>query len=326
MNETILSVWFYLSTGHGEIDNDLIQITDNLHELISLPMESLMISYLNKILIVYECYTLFSHSHLSWNNIKINFKYIHLLLKLDPHSMPIGPAFTIPIMMHSPNALPFDNYYYFSPGYYYSIGYSQWNIERLGKGYETDCRKYEPKKYARSDCIFDCYQDRVKSHCLTQDFVASTLLKRKIYFEKRDLNLNKCIVSDEIQFESIKSCADQCHKECHFTYYSFKINKYLKYGMHQACFQIKHNEMTDLTIRYIPEMPLLTFICNYGGILGMWLGVSFYSIFEIVWKILRANILSKISFTININNIKNKFITNYDYSRRISQLRMHENH
>ena len=50
--------------------------------------------------------------------------------------------------------------------------------------------------------------------------------------------------------------------------------------MYQAGLKINHNEMPDITIRYIPEMPLLTFICNFGGILGMWLGISFYSIVE----------------------------------------------
>ena len=92
--------------------------------------------------------------------------------------------------------------------------------------------------------------------------------------------------------------------------------------MHHAYFEILHNSMPDITIRYIPEMPLLTFICNFGGILGMWLGLSFYTIFDIIWKILHVHILSKIFFTnniININNIKN--ITNKYFIRKNQSLK-----
>ena len=167
----------------------------------------------------------------------------------------------------------------------------------MGKGYDTDCREYIPKEYTRSDCIYDCYQDKVKYHCHTQDVVGSTMLFRKIYFEQRNLNLSKCIVSNKIYYKSIKLCEDQCHKECHFTYYSFTIDKNVEIPMNQNYFAIKHNELPDITIRYIPEMPLLTYICNFGGILGMWLGLSFYTIFNIIWKILRLHIFSKIFFT-----------------------------
>ena len=223
---------------------------------------------------------------------------------MDPHSTPIIPILSILIMMHSSNDLPFENYYFVSPGYSYLIKYSQWNIERLGKGYEKDCREYKPKEYTRSDCIFDCYQIIVKHHCQTQDFVGSNLLRRKSYFEQKNLNLSKCVVSDRIYYESLKSCENQCHKECQFTYYSFTISKYTEINMNHASFSINHNSLPDITIRYIPEMPLLTFICNFGGILGMWLGRAFYTIFHEIWNILNVHILSKFNFTNNIIFIK----------------------
>ena len=316
-NESLLSAWFESSYSQGEIDNDLERNNDDSYRMISLPMESLIITGPHsKSPFVYKCYTFFSHSHSSWNKINIDVKNISIMLKLDEHSMPIAKAMMISIMMHSPNALPFENYNYFNLGHLYIIRYSQWNIERLGKGYDTDCREYDPKDYTRNDCIHDCFQDKVKRHCQTQDFVGSIMLKRIIYFQQRNLNLSKCVVNRKIQFESLKSREDQCHDECHFTYYSFTISKFVEIDIHQAYFIIKHNEMIDLTIRYIPEMPLLTFICNFGGILGMWLGVSFVSILENIWKILRSNILSRTSFTFNIRNAL--FIKTNSNSRRIN--------
>ena len=320
-NESILSAWFQSSYYHGENKYDFDHNNNDSYRMISLPMESLIIQFVmnnKQIPFVFKCYTLFSHSHSSWNNIEIDLKTIYITLKLDEHSMAIGSTMMIPIMMHSPNFLPYENYNYVSSGYFYIIRYSQWNIERLGKGFDTDCRYYDPKDYTRSDCIFDCYQDRVKRHCETQDFVGSIMLKRIIYFQQRNLNLSKCVVNRKIQFESLKSCEDQCHDECHFKYYSFTISKFSETNTNQTHFNIEHNEMTDLTIRYIPEMPLLTFICNFGGILGMWLGVSFVGMLENTWKIFRVKILSKIS-TINIRN--KLFITNNINSRRITRTR-----
>ena len=36
--------------------------------------------------------------------------------------------------------------------------------------------------------------------------------------------------------------------------------------------------MPDILIRYIPEITFNSFACNFGGLLGMWLGVSILSI------------------------------------------------
>ena len=323
-NITTLYAELHLSSAYGEIENDLAQTEEHLYRIISLPMESLAISLSNKIPFVYTCYTLFSHSQSSWNKINIDFKDIYILLQLDPYSMPIRQTMPMPIMMHSQNALPYENYNFVTPGYFYIIRYSLCNIERLGKGYETDCRKYNATEYTRSDCIFDCYQGKVKYHCQTEQFVGVNILRRKVYFEQSNLNLSKCIVNDKVHYKSLKSCEDQCHKECHFTYYSVTIDKYNVIDMYQARFIINHNEMPDITIRYIPEMPLLTFICNFGGILGMWLGISFYTILEIMWKIFRNHILSNNNLSNIFITVKNKFInTNMGNFRRVSRPRIH---
>ena len=80
----------------------------------------------------------------------------------------------------------------------------------------------------------------------------------------------------------MKTCENQCHQECYFTYYSYTVSKLGEINLYDPKLIFKHNEMPDLKIRQIPEIPLLTFICNFGGLLGMWLGVSFYSTLEII--------------------------------------------
>ena len=305
-NETMFSVLFHQAMAYGDIDQDLIRIGE-YYFLTSLPMESLSIVIAENIPYVHKCYTLFSQSELSWKNIKMDLIKFDLNLALSPYSYPISLFMYILIYIHSPNALPSENFNAINPGYYYTMGYSKLTIKRLGKGYDTDCREYNHEVYTRSDCIFDCYQEKVKYHCQTEDYVGSILLKRKTYFEQRNLNLSKFHLEKKIHYEVIKTCDEQCYKDCDFTYYSTTVNKFKEIDLYQAVLSFSHNEMPDITIRHIPEMPLLTFICNFGGILGMWLGVSFFGTFEIIWKLIRVNILSKISIIQIINNNDNKF-------------------
>ena len=322
-NQLVLRARIDDSSAYGEIEQDLTGINGQFHELKSLPLETLAINIYHTVPHVQKCYTLFSHSQTSWENIKMVYSGLRIRMKFNIQSFPITSAYTIQILMHSQNALPFDNYDSFNPGYIYLIRYSQWNIERLGKGYDTDCREYDPKAKTRNDCIFDCYQDKVKYHCHTQDFVGSILMTRKSYFKQRNLNLSKCLVNKIIHYESLKACEDQCHQDCYITYYSFTLSKFAEIKLLDAHVNFKHSEVPDLTIRHIAEMPLLTFICNFGGILGMWLGVSFYSIVEDIWKILHKKIISKLSIINITNNYNNKiFITTNDNSRNVSQPRI----
>ena len=323
-NETVLSALFFQTLFYGEIDEDFFRSQYGYYILKSLPMESVAISITENVIDVEKCYTLFSHSQSSWSNIKIDFSDLQIKLYLDAHAFPIIPLRNIKIMMHSPNTLPFENLNFVNPGYYYFIKYSQWNIERLGKGYDTNCREYDPKVYTRNDCIFDCYQDQVKDHCHTRDFVGSPLLRRKLYFEQNNMSLSKCRIERKIYFESLKLCEDRCHQDCYFTYYSFTVSKFVDINMYDIYLRFKHNEMPDMTIRHIAEMPLLTFICNFGGILGMWLGVSCVGMLEDIWKLFHRNIISKLSITSFINNFNNIkiFITTNDNSRNVSQTRI----
>ena len=54
-------------------------------------------------------------------------------------------------------------------------------------------------------------------------------------------------------------------------------------------------------VRHTLEMTLMSFVCNFGGLLGMWLGFSVLSISKDIFKSLRR---------LTIFNQGNTFITN----------------
>ena len=321
INETFLKSSIHYASAYGEIDKDLFKYNRGTYLMKSLPMESLFIST-NEIFFLIKSYTLFSHSESSWNNITMVFDDFQIVFQVDTHSLPNFPKNEIYILMHSPNTLSIEGFSFVNPGNVYVIKYSQWNIIRLGKGYDTDCREYDPKKYTRNDCIFDCYQERAKYNCGTNNFVnfPYVVLKKKNYFEQSNLNISKCYIQLEIRLKILEICYNQCHKECHITYYSFTINKLKEYNMNRIQLFFKHNQMPDLTIRHIPEMPFLTFICNFGGILGMWLGVAFVDILYRVWNLLRTKISFMISTNFFINN--NVFPISTNIERQVNHIRI----
>ena len=77
-------------------------------------------------------------------------------------------------------------------------------------------------------------------------------------------------------------CWLDCRKDCKFTYY---IKDYIKFGhpsisLLGADITIKHNSLPDILIVYLFETTLNAFICNFGGLLGLWLGLSVFTIFS----------------------------------------------
>ena len=282
MNESILSSYFAQSSAYGEIDKDLIEYEHNYinYYVKTMPMESFKIFKEGDNLYIEKCSTLFSHSKSSWTDIKMVFKRFYINLKLDIHLFQ-----SMEIMMHSPKTLPFEGHSYVNQGYEYIIKYSKWNIKRLGKGYDTDCIEYDPKIYTRNDCIFDCFQEKAKYFCQTEDFIGFYILKSTIYFEQKNLTLSRCEMKLKMKYEILEFCNGHCNKECQFTYYSYTIDKLgEKYYEDEIQLTFQHNQMPDLTIRHIPEMPLLTFFCNFCVLLGMWLGVSFVCILDSFWN------------------------------------------
>ena len=66
-------------------------------------------------------------------------------------------------------------------------------------------------------------------------------------------------------------------------------------------------------MEHIPEMDLIGFLCNFGGLLGMWLGMSLFGMFHDI-----LNLITKIAFrkfinllSVKINQMNNQYINNF---------------
>ena len=108
------------------------------------------------------------------------------------------------ISIHSPNQLPnldFDVFKEIDLTQVTTIKYSELRIKRLGKGYNTDCYSYDSEinfKYyrMRSDCVNDCYQDKMRHKCNTdRGFYMSNNLLRKDYLSKGNDKILSCNIT-----------------------------------------------------------------------------------------------------------------------------------
>ena len=73
---------------------------------------------------------------------------------------------------------------------------------------------------------------------------------------------------------------------------------------------ILHGEYPDIFVQHIPAMDVIGFLCNFSGLLGMWLGLSLSGIFHDIF-----NLITKISyrkyinlFIVKVNQVNNYFL------------------
>ena len=123
----------------------------------------------------------------------------------------------------------------------------------------------------------------------------------------------------EYNFQSFsikRSCEKLCKPECDERYYPIEIvtsHLTLKSGFKKF---ILHSEFPGIIVKHIPEMSLIGLICNIGGLLGLWLGLSLFGIFTDIFHLYtkitdqkHINLISsRVNIVVNVAKIMFKFI------------------
>ena len=307
--EIMPNIRFYLhetSIIEGELEHminksDIIRLNGKDHYYIRMnPIESMVLD-----ISAFKCYTFFSHLDTVWKNVKIDFKRMTILADFDMMSYPHG-TLKLPLFIHSANDLPsFDQgkMLALESGLLHAIQYSTIKILRLGSDYETDCRNYgqDFPYVTRSSCIVSCvkhYHDTICGNNKLPE-MANLMIEEFIKINYNKTITNSTIYS-RIKQDALVNCSKQCNLNCHYKYYPANINPIgLIENRSHSNISMEHNQMPDVLIEYIPETSFISFICNFGGLMGMWLGLSFESIIND----LLAHLLKLKSPTIIVNNI-----------------------
>ena len=262
-----------------------------------------------------KCFSYFTLLQKHWRKFLTSFTTLTLTIDhgVPFHSIAISDK--LYFSTHSPNILPDiiipgENFIELKFGYDYDMAFSYIKIQHLEK-YDSGCVKYDlDYKHAnnnmRSDCLLNCMKKLAK--CKFGEEPPESLLRRE-YFEKnldRKPRLCKILRGKLTMYH--KQCQMKCPMNCMFTYYTVGIIQDQREEtveierLTRASIRLKHNQLPDYIVKHVPEFTFITFICNFGGILSLWLGFSIMSVAQDIAGVTTKFIMSKCTLYFNINN------------------------
>ena len=273
-------VW---AVGKSEINDSFIK---KIHRKFTDPIDSVIVPNYQ----VRKCFTLFSFLQEEWRSIKMKFVEISIKLYITYRTMPIYPKPDFTLAIHSPNTLPnFDEMASFHPSKGHEFLISQINTELLEEGFDTDCFKYDlDYKHGNYNMFSDCITSCVQNYFMNKNCIVVGHLYRFQLLDQQNGSLRECHDEDYLaQFDYYLEtyeykCKMKCKKDCLFKYYTW-THKEFDQEEHDDKFVINvmvhHNYLPDVIIKYIEKTSFISFVCNFGGLLGMWLGLSIMVIF-----------------------------------------------
>jgi len=254
-----------------------------------------------------KCFTFFSKFSNRWKNFKIKDKIFKFLIFRDKDWFPPDANYKefYYFSIHSPNTLPEmeyeDNYIKLNFGYFYHIYYSRIYTKLLPPSYSTNCRNYNisnvNEDQSRKDCVNRCILNDLKEDCGHCFHLTGALFRKefvKIYSSEslcpadRVKDNPKCTYDSLDEIES--KCETNCRPNCNNHFIDFKVkgeerNKELDWNSATQV-MISHSRLPDEQIEHSPEMTFISFIANFGGLLGMWLGLSAVTIYDLITSFL----------------------------------------
>ena len=253
---------------------------------------------------LFKCITYFTQLQPIWRHVRLKLPRIFVTMLFPYKSMPKPylTGYKYLLAIHSPNSLPhFENMRIIDPDTINEISFSQVKTQLLGEGYDTNCYDYDldynhVNFNMRSDCITECI---LKSSGRINNENYCKVCPYPI--RKENFRIEKLIDQCKLDFRNYFPydstiefiCNKNCRMDCDFNYYLWeqkttnmprvkKENIRLEYsfeGRTRYFISIKHNHFPDILIEYLPQTTFLSFVCNFGGILGMYLGLSILTIF-----------------------------------------------
>ena len=122
----------------------------------------------------------------------------------------------------------------------------------------------------KSDCLTTCCMSIVKD-------ITSVLLTSSYPFRKELLpnhfspyNHDNFQKSRHANIQCYKMCEDQCFNE----YYLNQVESIANGNNDRTEIQIRRNAMVNVIVTHMPEMSFMSFLCNFGGLVSMWMGIS----------------------------------------------------
>lgn len=154
----------------------------------------------------------------------------------------------------------------------------------------VDCTDYDleskwPEKRMKTECIKHCMQD-MRDECSNCSAGGQKCLFRDAYhwteeqmpspmFKIPNIGHDKC-TKYELRFETL--CAKRCHFKCVNRVYSYQKKSSIQ--SFESLIRLTHRHILDLITQVMPKMSWVDFFSGLGGLFGLWLGLSFYAMYD----------------------------------------------
>ena len=269
-----------------------------------------------------KCFTYFSSLQMRSKKFRANINKITVSIEFPSNWFPYSEDRKVLVALHSPNLLPsLDKFAEIEQATRGKVFFSKIeNNELIDRGM---CNNYDQSNksghHMKSDCMFQCIARSYLSSC-----VGFMLFNHK-YPTRKDLlpglpPSERCEWNKQPNYDvERRSCLKICKDECYQAYYSFETKMTFKNTQHnqnilynEVNIEFEPNSLPNVIVHHMPEMSFLSFICSFGGLLGMLLGTSLLEILTNLWLLSRRGFVKLLSFKIckHKNNYTNKLIVN----------------
>ena len=245
-----------------------------------------------------KCFTFFSFLNSDWSFTKINLDLIKITIDYNVNWFPPHIISKYYFAIHSPEIITElkigREFMVIQPNADFYLSFAKINVNRHGE-MESDCIDYSVNKYQklRSDCIATCMLRKSwDENYLFAPFLIPTTFRKEHVNEVKQSPSNYTFMPPPDRLnEMTQECYTMCKEGCKLSYNIYDISPTKEASGYEAptiktsVITIQHNRLPDLFVSYIPETTFVSFIGNFGGLLGMWLGISFMAIFDDIYKL-----------------------------------------
>lgn len=210
--------------------------------------------------------------------------------------------------MHSSNDFPYGAQYFdIKMGNRYEFRFNRWKIKLLEAPYETNCVYYNLESrdsYTMNmECTLHCYEQELQRKCFQCSkksncepcFLSSMYSWTMDWLKKYDYDKLKPCGPEYKACHSANGhalhnlCIERCRPDCVSRYYFLDDNspENLTTSDNWAKMTqlyIYDNKMPDQITEHTEDMTFVDFFGTFGGVFGIWWGLSIVAIIEFIMK------------------------------------------
>ena len=101
-------------------------------------------------------------------------------------------------------------------------------------------------------------------------------------------------------------CKNNCPNDCEFTHFIWnsQITDFYSDLQIWTNIIINHGGAPDVSLIHLPETTFLSLICNFGGLLGVWMGMSIFTITRDLANLFNKLFNNRGNIVVNLVNLK----------------------